>query len=187
MQRLLITGGTGYLGAELVRQACANGWDVAATYFSRRPDGEEVRWLPLDVRDEPAVARAVAEQRPDVIVHTAYRQNGPDLWSTSVDGAGVVARVARQSGARLIHMSSDALFDGERQGRYTEADDPSPISAYGEAKAAAEQLVTQAYPDALLVRTSLIYGGALPGPHEQLVFDALDGRANTAFFTDELR
>jgi dTDP-4-dehydrorhamnose reductase len=187
MQRLLITGGTGYLGAELVRQAYTSGWDVAATYFSRRPDDDAVRWLALDIRSEQAVAHAMAEQRPDVVIHTAYRQRGPDLWSTSAAGAGAVARAARQSGARLIHMSSDALFDGERQGSYTEADDPSPISPYGEAKAAAEQLVTEADPAALLVRTSLIYGGALPGPHEQLVLDTLDGRADAAFFTDELR
>jgi dTDP-4-dehydrorhamnose reductase len=122
-----------------------------------------------------------------VLIHTAYRQRGPDLWSTSAEGAGVVARAARRAGVRLIHMSSDALFDGERQGSYTEADDPQPISAYGEAKAAAEQLVAEQDPAALIVRTSLIYGGAEPGPHEQLVYDALAGHADVAFFTDELR
>ena len=67
------------------------------------------------------------------------------------------------------------------------ADDPSPITPYGEAKAAAERLVAEAHPAALIVRTSLIYGGAQPGPHEQLVLDALAGQADVAFFTDELR
>jgi dTDP-4-dehydrorhamnose reductase len=187
MRRLLITGGAGYLGAELVRQAGAHCWDVSATYFSRRPEFDRARWLQLDIRDDSAVERAIAELRPEVVIHTAYRQRGPDLWPTSAEGAGVVARGARRGGARLIHLSSDALFDGERQGSYTEADDPSPISPYGEAKAAAEQLVAEAYPEALIVRTSLIYGGAEPGPHEQLVLDTLTGRAEIAFFTDELR
>jgi len=99
----------------------------------------------------------------------------------------VVARVAHAAGARLIHMSSDALFDGARAGSYTESDDPSPITPYGEAKAAAERLVAEAHPAALIVRTSLIYGGAQPGPHEQLTLDALYGQADVAFFTDELR
>src|SRR5205085_10785317 len=96
-------------------------------------------------------------------------------------------RVAHAAGARLIHMSSDALFDGERVGSYSESDDPSPITPYGEAKAVAERLVAEAHPAALIVRTSLIYGGAQPGPHEQLALDALAGRADVAFFTDEMR
>jgi dTDP-4-dehydrorhamnose reductase len=187
MQRLLITGGAGYLGAELIRQARAGGSDVGATCFSRQPDDSAARWMRLDIRDEAAVERAFDEWRPNVVIHTAYRQRGPDLWSTSAEGAGLVARAARRIGARLIHMSSDALFDGERVGSYVEADDPSPITPYGEAKAAAERLVAEGHPAALIARTSLIYGGATPGPHEQLVLDTLDGRADVAFFTDELR
>jgi dTDP-4-dehydrorhamnose reductase len=187
MSRLLITGGTGYLGAELVRRAGAAGWQVGATSFSNLPDTAGARWFQADVRDESAITHTLEEWQPGVVIHTAYRQRGPDLWSTSAEGAGVVARVARQAGARLIHLSSDALFDGERAGSYSEADDPCPITPYGEAKAAAERLVAEAHPAALIVRTSLIYGGAQPGLHEQLVLDALAGRADVAFFTDELR
>src|SRR5215212_9715131 len=111
MNRLLITGGAGYLGAELIQQARAGGWEIGATSFSSRPEDQRVAWMQLDIRDEPAVARAFGAWRPDVVIHTAYRLNGPDLWSTSAEGAGVVAHVARQAGARLIHLSSDALFD----------------------------------------------------------------------------
>lgn len=187
MRRILITGGTGYLGSELLQQARAGAWEVGATSFSHLPDAAGVAWMQLDIRDEPAVARAFDTWRPDVVIHTAYRQRGPDLWSTSAEGAGVIAQVARAAGARLIHMSSDALFDGTRTGSYSESDAPSPITPYGEAKAAAEQLVAEAHPAALIVRTSLIYGGPQPGPHEQLVLDALAGHADIAFFTDELR
>jgi dTDP-4-dehydrorhamnose reductase len=66
-------------------------------------------------------------------------------------------------------------------------DEPSPITPYGEAKAAAERLVAESYPAALVVRTSLLYGGDQPGQHEQLVLDTLAGNADIAFFTDELR
>jgi dTDP-4-dehydrorhamnose reductase len=187
-QRLLITGGAGYLGTELVQQALAAGWDLAATFFSSHPAISGVEWLPLDIRDAPAVERAFAMQRPDVVIHTAYRQSGPDMWSATVQGTEVIAHACQAYGARLIHLSSDALFDGEPLGgRYTEADDPSPITPYGEAKAAAEQLVEQMSATALVVRTSLIYSGAEPSGHEQLIFDCLTGRADLAFFTDELR
>jgi dTDP-4-dehydrorhamnose reductase len=185
--RILITGGTGYLGTELIQQARASGWEVGATSFSSLPDNAGITWMQLDIRDRPAVARAFDTWRPDVVIHTAYRLRGPDLWSTSAEGAGVVARATRAAGARLIHMSSDALFDGERVDSYSEKDDPSPITPYGEAKAAAERLVAEAHPAALIVRTSLIYGAAQPSPHEQLVLDALSGRADVAFFTDEMR
>jgi dTDP-4-dehydrorhamnose reductase len=185
--RVLITGGSGYLGAELVRQALAGGWEVAATYFSWRPSIAGAQYLPLDIRDAPDVEQAFADVRPDVVIHTAYRQEGPDLWATTVDGSGVIASAARQLGARLIHLSSDVIFDGEREGWYTEQDEPSPITPYGQAKAAAERLVVQSHPDALIVRTSLIYGGAELSKHEQLVLDVAGGRADLDFFSDEMR
>jgi len=188
MKRLLITGGAGYLGAALAQQALVAGWHVTATCFSSHPVIVGAEWLPLDIRDAPAVERAFAAQCPDVVIHTAYRRDGPDMWSATVQGTNVIARACQASGVRLIHLSSDALFDGEPpNGCYTEADDPSPITPYGEAKAAAEQLVEQIDATALVVRTSLIYGGAQPSGHERLVVDCLNGQADLAFFTDELR
>jgi dTDP-4-dehydrorhamnose reductase len=186
MRRLLITGGTGYLGAELARQA-ADGWEVTATAHTRLLAHDGAHWLPLDIRDAAAIERAVAELRPEVVIHTAYRQSGPDLWDVTATGAGNVARAAWQAGARLIHMSSDVIFDGEQVGRYVERDIPNPISPYGEAKAAAERMVAEAHPGALIVRTSLIYGAPEPGKHEQLALDAAAGRVDLAFFSDELR
>ncbi|MFL5804008.1 MAG: SDR family oxidoreductase [Roseiflexaceae bacterium] len=187
MRRILITGGAGYLGSELVRQATAQGWEVAATYFVRRLAGEPTHATVLDIRDEYATERVFAAFRPDIVIHTAFRQSEPDLWTTTADGTGVIARAARRADARLIHISSDALFDGMCEGRYTEEDAPCPITPYGEAKAAAERLVSEHDPRALIVRTSLIYGGATPSVHEQLVLDAADGRAEVVFFRDELR
>jgi dTDP-4-dehydrorhamnose reductase len=173
--RLLVTGGTGYLGRELVGRAAAAGWAVRATWWARPPEMTIAEWVQADVRDAAAMRRAV--DACDVVVHTAYRQSD-DAWTANVDGSRAVAAAAR--GARLIHMSTDIVFDG-RRGRYREVDALAPVNDYGRSKAAAERAVAEEHPDALIVRTSLLYGADEPGPQELL---ARDGRR---FFLDEIR
>jgi dTDP-4-dehydrorhamnose reductase len=182
---LLVTGGSGYLGSELLRQAA--GRPLAATHLSRPPTGDEADWLRLDVRDAEAVGRALARLRPAAVIHTAYRQEGEGAREITVDGAAAVAAAARATGARLIHLSSDVIFDGTKPTPYDERDPPSPITDYGRAKADAELAVRDAHPEALLVRTSLIYGGRERSRHERLALEAAGGADELAFFDDELR
>lgn len=174
MQRLFLTGGFGTLGRQILREAAERGWSVRASWWERPPAGE-ADWVRLDVRDAAAVAGAV--RGCDAVVHTAYRQNA-DAWSTNVDGSEAVARAA--AGRRLVHLSTDLVFDGLR-GRYREDDPPAPVSDYGRSKAEAERRVLALQQEATIVRTSLIYGGVEPGPQERLA------REGTRFFVDELR
>ena len=170
VRRLLVTGATGYLGRELVRRARAAGWELETDR--------------VDVRDAAAVGALVARFRPDAVVHTAYRQDPPDAWSTNVDGSDAVARAARAAAARLVHLSTDVVFDGRKGAPYVEADPPSPLHDYGRSKAEAERRVAAAHPGAVIVRTSLIVGGpgVEPSKHELAAVDP----ART-FFTNELR
>jgi|SRR5581483_4452252 len=174
MQRLLVTGGCGYLGRELVTRAPARGWQVRATWFEQPPVGG-ADWIRVDVRDPSAVAAAAAGV--DAVVHTAYRQ-GADEWSVNVLGAEAVARAS--GGRRLVHLSTDLVFRGDR-GRYREGDAVDPVSSYGRSKAEAERRVAAIEPRATLVRTSLLYGGGVAGPQERLA------REHRRFFVDELR
>jgi dTDP-4-dehydrorhamnose reductase len=174
MQRLLVTGGCGYLGRELVSRAPGRGWTVRATWFERPPTAEG-EWVQLDVRDEAAIHAAV--DGVDAVVHTAYRQY-TDPWEVNVTGSEVVARGA--AGRRLVHVSSDLVFRGDR-GRYREDDDLDPVNEYGRSKAEAERRVAASHPAAAIVRTSLMYGAAEPGPQEWLA------REHRQFFVDELR
>jgi dTDP-4-dehydrorhamnose reductase len=170
VRRLFVTGLGGYLGAELGRRAPAAGWEVAGITGSAQ----------LDVRDAQAVRTAVLAARPDVVVHTAYRM---DDASVNVEGTRSVAAAAAAAGARLVHLSTDVVFgDGERP--LTEHDPPGPVTAYGESKLEAERACP---PDALIVRTSLLYGGERPSPHEVAAIEAADGVRDMAFFTDEVR
>lgn len=187
-QRLLITGGTSYLGREVLRQAHTQGWHISATHFSQSPpEAAHVAWLPLDIRDAGAVDRVVESVRPDVIMHTAFQQSGPDMWDTTALGTHNVASAARTAQARLIHLSSDVIFDGERVLPYTEDDPPDPIIPYGTAKADAEHFVATAHPEAIIVRTSLIYGFAPIDRHTQFILDIAEGRSTAQLFRDEYR
>ncbi len=172
--RLLVTGGCGYLGSELVRRAPALGWDVRATWWRRAPLGE-AEWVQADVRDPVSLRRVV--DGVDAVIHTAYVQ-GEGEWQVNVDGSAAVAAAAR--GRRLIHLSTDLIFDGTRGG-YREHDEPAPVSSYGRSKAEAERRVAAVHADATIVRTSLIYGGSAPGPQERLAEE------NRRFYVDEIR
>jgi dTDP-4-dehydrorhamnose reductase len=162
--RLVVTGGAGYLGSEVCRRAAGAGHDVTATQFRRPPPFG--RPLPVDIR-EPF------ELDADVVIHTAYVQTDAD---TIVRGTRNVASAAERAGARLIHLSTDLVFDGEHA-PYREEDEPRPVSEYGRAKLEAEALVPE---NGLVVRTSLLYGQ--PGPQE-----ALAARDDVVFHTDEIR
>ncbi len=159
--RLHVTGATGYLGSELSRL---------------RPDASTER---VEVCDAEAVRALFERVQPDVVIHTAYRQDDPEVTAA---GAENVALGAAAVGARLVHLSTDVVFDGRKGSPYVEEDPLAPASEYGRAKAAAEVRVALAHPTALLVRTSMIYGGARPSKHELAAHDP-----SMTFYTNEIR
>lgn len=154
MSRVLITGGSSYLGQHLVPLAQEDNV-VGYSFFQNDPlslaGGEQV-----DVRQETAVSHFVTIFRPDVIIHTVGSNRPDDMRAVIVQGTQHVTQAAAQVGARLIHISTDAIFNG-LAAPYDETAVPSPVTEYGRAKAEAEALVRQ-YANHVIVRTSLIYG-----------------------------
>ncbi len=182
---LLVTGGSGYLGGELLRAA---GPGAAASYLSSDPPSlTGANWLRLDVRDERAVEEAFRRIRPAAVVHTAYLQEGPEAEATNVLGSAHVAGAAVRAGARLVHVSTDVVFDGRSHAPYRESDPANPLTAYGRSKLEAERRVLASHPGALVVRTSLMVGRARPGRQEQAVLAAARGESEATYFDDEWR
>lgn len=180
--RVLVVGGSGFLGRELLRQIADQGDVAIGTYARSVPQpGDRLDWRRLDVTDCAAVEALVAELRPDAIVNTASVQ---DDWLVTADGAAHVALAAAAVGVRLVQVSSDAVFSGSAS-PYPESAGPDPVTTYGAAKAAAETAVAAIAPEAAIARTSLIIGDGGASKHEQRAWAAAHG--GPGLFVDDIR
>ncbi|MBI5292841.1 MAG: sugar nucleotide-binding protein [Chloroflexi bacterium] len=185
MKRLLITGGSGYLGARLTALADeAGAWEVTPTFLANPiPHPAATR---ADLRDREAVAALGRRVRPDVIIHQGVSNRSDEHVAAIVPAARHIMDAAIATGARLIHVSTDLVFDGEHP-PYSEQSPVAPVNPYGAAKAYAEGLIAGAMPEALIVRPSLIYGF---GPVDKQTAWLLDGVRRgqpVRLFTDEIR
>ncbi|MFF3861486.1 SDR family oxidoreductase [Streptomyces sp. NPDC002209] len=180
---VLIVGGSGFLGAELVRQSVAAGHTTSATYATRPGTTRSVAWHALDLRDPGRVEAVVTEARPRVVINASSSKAD---WSVTAEGPVRLALAAAKSGSRLIHVSSDAVFSGKSRLPYDESCLPDPITPYGAAKAAAETGVLLVHPDAVVARTSLIIGDG-QSEHERAVHGLATGTRAGVLFTDDIR
>ena len=149
--RIFLTGGDGQLGRALRRILSAH--DLLAPAESE-----------ADIRD-PRVARLIAEARPDVVIHAAAytdvdgAEANPDrAFAVNALGSRHVAQGAAESGARLIAVSTDYVYDGTKDGPYREDDPVAPLGLYGASKLAGEREILKAKPDAVILRTAWLYG-----------------------------
>jgi len=179
---LLVIGGSGLLGLRITRQAQLAGHRVVATFHASVPPTAGADWRRLDIRRREDVTALALDVRSEVIINAAYRQSD---WETTADGAAHVALAAATAGARLVHVSSDAVFSGTEPS-YDETRQPDPVTPYGAAKAAAETAVKGIAPGSIIARTSLIISDGDSAP-ERLVHALASGGAEGALFTDEVR
>lgn len=159
LPRLLVTGASGLLGANVVLQALGR-CEVVAHGYGPALVPQGFTYLESDLLAAGEVTRLFHDVRPDWVVHCAALtdvdrcEDVPEFAQRINAGlAGAMAAGAADVGARLLHLSTDAVFDG-RRGGYAESDVPSPVNQYGESKLRGEGAVHSANPDALIVRTN---------------------------------
>ncbi|MFI6377242.1 SDR family oxidoreductase [Streptomyces sp. NPDC050546] len=181
--RMLIIGGSGFLGTELLRQAQVRGWEADATFHSRPSAAQAGAWHQLDVRDPAQVEALLVTVAPRAVINMT--SGGAD-WAITADGSIHIAMATAKLGIRLVHVSSDAVFSGIGKARYDETCTPDPITPYGAAKAAAETAVRLLCPDGIVVRTSLIIGDG-GSHHERVVHELAANQREGALFTDDIR
>ncbi len=180
--RILITGGEGQLARALTAAGPAGG-PIGQVISLGRSD--------LDVTDAALVRRAVADAAPTVVVHcaaltdTARCEREPDAAdAVNAHGTENVARACAAMGARLVAISTNEVFDGEKGAPYIEDDEPAAVNAYGRSKLQGERLARAAHTDTLVVRTSWVYGGGAADFVAKVLAAARAGRS-LRFVTDE--
>jgi dTDP-4-dehydrorhamnose reductase len=152
--RLLVTGAAGMLGHEVVAAAEKLGHEVAA-------------WdLPeCDLTDAQATLDAIRRLGPRAVVNCAAYTNVDGAESdeataerVNADAAGNLARACKAAAARLVHVSTDYVFDGTKREPWIESDAPNPLGAYGRTKLHGEEQVTAELDDHAIVRTAWLFG-----------------------------
>ena len=191
--RLLVTGASGLLGLNLSLVAASQGHEVTGLVNSR-----SLRDVPFDVRqvdllNTDSALVAVEAGRPEAIEHCAAVANinaaeqQPDLaMRLNAEVPGRLAEASAGWGIPFVHISTDAVFDGQRGG-YTEEDNTHPLSVYARTKLAGEQAVRSSNPDALIVRT-VFYGWSLSGKRSlaEFFFNRLNAGEPFQGFSDTL-
>ena len=151
---ILVFGGNGQLGQELTRAGTASATPLVALSHAQ-----------ADIADPAAVGDAIKRHDASLVVNAASYTK-VDLAETEIEanrraneiGPAILAAACATAGVPLIHISTDYVFDGTKQGAYVEGDPVAPINSYGRSKAAGERGVRASTPLHLILRTSWIYG-----------------------------
>jgi dTDP-4-dehydrorhamnose reductase len=192
--RILITGASGALGGYLLRHLAGTGVTITAWSGSRGGALFGIPLRPVNLADPDAVAPAYRDARPDAVIHAAAiaslaecHRDPEQAHRVNVAGTAQLAELAAAAGARLLLVSTDLVFDGER-GNYAEGDAPSPLSIYARTKLEAEHAAL-ARKGSLVARVSLLFGPTLTRRgsfFDQMLASLHAGRPVTCF-ADEWR
>jgi dTDP-4-dehydrorhamnose reductase len=161
MNKILITGGSGLLGSNIVKLATSK-FEVYATYNKNEVGMKDVHFFQIDLTKKEQLVK-IKQISPDFIIHCAaltnvdYCEDNPnEAYNQNVLASVNIAEIAQKVGAYLIHISTDSVFDGTK-GNYKEDDMPNPINVYGRTKFEAEQKVYSICSRSCIVLTN-IYG-----------------------------
>lgn len=152
--RVLITGARGQVGSELVQEGEKRGLDILAAGRNE-----------LDITDQDGVNDYFRNHQPDVVINAAAytavdkAESEPELaFAINSTGAANLARACASYSIPLLHISTDYVFDGEKQAAYAETDEPNPQCIYGRSKLEGEQEIESVLEEYIILRVSWVFG-----------------------------
>lgn len=188
--RLLITGASGLLGLNLALESLRKHSVVGVDRGRLR--GTPFELLQYDLLESGALDKALGVSRADAVIHCAAMadvdvcEKNPDAaWRSNAELPGIVAKACHRGSIPLVHISTDAVFDGTASRPYSEEDRPNPTSVYAQTKHAGEGEVLAAHPDAVVARVNF-YGWSPTGRRSLAEFFVTNLSAGTRVrgFTD---
>lgn len=158
--KLLVIGASGLVGLKVARKAARAGMEVFGTYNSRVAD-LGFPCAKFDVTDAEGARKLVSDVSPDAAVNASAlhnvdycEQHPAESDAVNASAVGALAGACDEAGAKLVHLSTDYVFDGAKESPYAEDDPAAPLNAYGRSKLAGERLAS----GHAVVRTSVVYG-----------------------------
>jgi len=153
MKKILLIGASGMLGRDLSKTLQPRFQCIKSTSKD------------LDITDREATFREIAALSPDIVINAAgftavdlCEQEREKAFAVNGAGARHVAEACKEISAKCVYISTDYVFDGKKSEPYLEEDLPNPLSTYGESKLDGENCVYESSPDALVVRSSWLFG-----------------------------
>jgi len=196
--RILVTGASGLLGANVALEAAAQGHTVFGVGNRSPLNTQDFNVLTTNLLDAGELDRVLEQAQPDWVINCAALANLEDCEKYPVlarrinsEFPGILAERCRKGGARwkpvrLLHVSTDAVFDGQKRNEetpYTETDEPNPLNVYAQSKLDGERAVVNAYPNALIARVNLF--GFSPSGRRSLaeffLYNLMEGRPVKGF------
>jgi dTDP-4-dehydrorhamnose reductase len=157
--KILVIGAAGFVGEKLYN-ILSKDFEVIGTYYAEK----KYNFKYLDMSNRESVIKLISKTKPHVVIHTAgitnvdfFEENPNEIKRVNIQGIKNIIEGCLKTNSKLICISSDYVFDGEK-GNYIEEDKPNPISAYGKAKLEEEELVKNSGLNYLILRIAVPYG-----------------------------
>lgn len=177
MNKILVIGANGFSGRRILNDLCEKktyhvvGSSLRKDLYSPT-DCHSYDFFRADIRNKDELNLLFANTRPDVVINTSAlsvpdycETHHEEAYLTNVDAVKQMAILCNKYGSRLIHLSTDFVFEGTANRLYTETDTPYPVNYYGFTKWEGEQQVIAHCPNHAIARVAIVYGNALPGQH----------------------
>lgn len=174
--KIVIIGANGFTGRRILRHLAPKHEVTACSLHADIHPEEGYRFETLDVLNNESVDALLNALHPDVIINASAlsvvdycEQHRDEAYAINVTSVKHLAEYCQEAQCRLIHLSTDFVFDGIATSPYVETDTPNPVNYYGQTKLQGEEAIAQACEDYAIARVEVVYGKPLQGQHGNIV------------------